>query len=291
MNKIMVIQGRELSEDDIASIRRLIENNPGWTRWRLSRELCRLWDWRNGRGQLKDMACRSLLLKLHQKNHIVLPPPACKSPNRGGRRRIPDIPHDHNPIHGRLARLQPLRIVDARSNRAHEGLFNCLLHRYHYLGFTITVGENMKYLALDAQDRPLACLLFGAPAWKARDRDAFIGWDQSTRKRNLNFLTNNTRFLVLPWVDVKNLASHVLGRVLRRLNSDWTARYGHGIYLVETFVDRSRFRGICYRAANWKQVGETTGRSRQDRRHQLQVPVKDIYIYPLDRRFRERLTQ
>jgi len=151
------------------------------------------------------------------------------------------------------------------------------------------VGENLAYLARDRNGRELACVLFGAAAWKAAARDRFIGWDHATRALRLGFLTNNTRFLILPWVRVPHLASHLLGRILRRLSADWQGKYGHPIYLVETFVESDRFRGTCYRAADWTLVGRTQGRSRQDRAHRFQVRVKDIYLYPLTSGFREEL--
>ena len=149
----------------------------------------------------------------------------------------------------------------------------------------------MKYLAFDCHNRPLACFLFGAPAWKTKKRDDFIGWNPAARKRNLVYLTNNTRFLVLPWVKVKNLASYLLASIMKRLTKDWLRRYSHPIYLVESFVDQSRFSGSCYKAANWIYLGGTTGRGRQDRNHQLQVPKKDIYAYALSQKFRPLLQQ
>ena len=284
-----VIQGRKLAADDLALIRELIASQPDWSRWKLSRELATRWQWYNGSGQLKDMAARSLLLKLDERGLIELPPRRCASPNRGGRREIPEILHSTAPITAPLGTLQPIQILNARSDKYWEALFNCLLSRYHYLSFANIVGENIKYVALDRDNRPLACVLFGAPAWKVADRDAFIGWDQAQRERNLNLTTNNTRFLVLPWVRVPHLASCVLGACLRRLAADWQGRYGHDLALVETFVDRSRFAGTCYKAANFRCVGQTAGRTRQDRYTRIKVPVKDIYVYPLHRRFRQLL--
>ena len=156
--------------------------------------------------------------------------------------------------------------------------------------FSSTVGENLKYLVFDREHNPLACLLFGSAAWKCAPRDDFIGWDAKIRKDNLKFLTNNMRFLILPWVRVPHLASHILGRVVRRISSDWLEKYGHPIYLLETFVERQRFRGICYQAANWIYAGQTKGRSRNGHAN-LKVPVKNIYLYPLTERFREALNQ
>lgn len=196
--------------------------------------------------------------------------------------------HCQDPITGPLATVLPVEVAPV-SCPGEQTLFECLLSRYHYLGFHRTVGENMKYLVYDRQGRPLACLLFGSATWKSASRDGYIGWTAHSRAANLSLLTNNTRFLILPWVRVPLLASHVLAQVVRRLAADWQRKYGHPIYLLETFVDRSRFRGTCYRAANWRWVGRTTGRTRNDRAHTLHVPAKDIYLYPLMRDFREVL--
>jgi len=283
----MTLQGREITKDNIELVQRLIEANPSQNRTWLSKELCLLWDWRADNGQIKDMACRTLLLKLEQRGHITLP--RRRSPGRGCRKvSIPYAPHNTAPIACVLSDLEPVHIQLVEGTSL-PGLFQCLLSRYHYLGFGSTVGENMKYMVFDREHNPLACLLFGSAAWKCAPRDDFIGWDTNTRKVNLNFLTNNMRFLILPWVRVPHLASHILGRVVRRISSDWLEKYGHPIYLLETFVERQRFRGICYQAANWIYAGQTKGRSRNDRYATLKVPVKDIYLYPLTKRFREAL--
>jgi hypothetical protein len=160
-------------------------------------------------------------------------------------------------------------------------LFNGLLAHYHYLGHRNTVGENLRYLVRDRHGQPLACVLFGSAAWKCAARDRFLGWDAAQRQRNLQRLTNNTRFLVLPWVEVPHLASHVLGIIARRIRADWQAKYGHPVHALETFVDCSRFKGTCYRAANWRRLGQTQGRTRNDRGRRIRVAVKDVYLYPL----------
>jgi hypothetical protein len=198
------------------------------------------------------------------------------------------VPHDTAPIACFLTDLEPVS-VHLVENTDLLDLFQCLLSRYHYLGFRSTVGENMKYLVFDHKQNPLACLLFGSAAWKCAPRDEFIGWDDETRKANLHLVTNNMRFLILPWVRVPHLASHILGRVARRISLDWMGRYGHPIYLLETFVERDCFRGICYQAANWIRVGQTSGRSRNGHPG-LKVPIKDVYLYPLIRGFREVLS-
>lgn len=283
----MTIQGRQLSEADIEMIRHLLAEHPDWTRTRLSIEICRLWDWRTDTGVLKDMACRTMLRKLEQRQFITLPAP--KNTHNRSRRINRDIAHSTDPIESPIKALGQIRVELIEGRGDCDQLFHCLMDRYHYLGCRGHVGEHLKYMVYDNRKRPLGCLLFGSPAWKTTARDRFIGWDRSTRKQNLKLMTNNTRFLILPWVRVANLASFVLGACMRRLQDDWQRRYGHGVYLVETFVDRSRFVGTCYRAANWVRIGQTKGRSRQDRYRRLKVPVKDLYVYPLAADFKQRL--
>ena len=289
MEAEQVIQGRRLGPEDIGLVRHWLATEPDWNRSRLSRELCRHWDWRNGAGRLKDMACRTLLLKLERRGQIRLPARQRPSPNVLRNRRVLDLPCDRTPIEGVLGDLRPLRIEPLAEGHPDLALFRFLLQRHHYLGLRNSVGENLKYLARDRQGRPVACLLFGSAAWKAKARDAWIGWNAAQRRCGLARLTNNTRFLILPWVRVPHLASHLLGHVARQLNADWIAKYGHGLELLETFVDRDRFRGTCYRAAGWIHVGATTGRSRNDVDQTLRVPVKDLYVLPLVPDSRRRL--
>lgn len=246
----MVVQGREITSEDIGLVRQLIETNPFWNRTRLSKELCLLWNWRAPNGQIKDMACRTFLCKLEQRGYLTLPPSPQSRVKSVFRRTIPYIPHQTTVITGSLDAVAPV-YSEVVEGRGQSKLFKYLLSRYHYLGWSGIVGENMKYLVFDRKHDPLACLLFGSAAWKSAPRDNFIGWDAATREANLQLLTNNMRFLILPWVRVSHLASHILGQVARRISSDWMARYNHPIYLLETFVERERFRGTCYQAANW----------------------------------------
>ncbi|MGB2809161.1 MAG: Druantia anti-phage system protein DruA [Sedimentisphaerales bacterium] len=289
MQNVTVIQGRKIKPTDIQLIQQLLAENPSWGRSRLSLELCQQWNWRRPDQSPKDMACRSLLLKLGRAGQIVLPPRKGGSPNALRNRSIPSIPHSTEEIDGNLKALVPLQVMPLSPRSDGYSLFQCLLSRYHYLGHKNTVGQNMRYLIRDRAARPLACALFGSAAWKTAPRDAFIGWDPSTREKNLGLLTNNSRFLILPWVKVPHLASHILSRISRRVCSDWMAKYGHPIYLLETFVDRSRFRGTCYKAANWTLIGQTQGRSRNDRDRTTRVSAKDIYVYPLIKKFRREL--
>jgi hypothetical protein len=285
----LILQGRPIGTAELAQVRGWLAAHPEWSRYRLSRELCLAWNWRSLTGQMKDMAARSLLLKLEQRGLVALPARRCPSPHRAGGKQIRRLAHSAAPIQGGLRELQPLQFLEL--SQAPEGgpAFDSLLHQHHYLSYTRPVGQNLKYLVRDRQGRELACLLFGAAAWKTRPRDAFIGWTAAQRQAQLHQVASNSRFLILPWVRVPELASHILGRVARRLAADWRARYGHRVALLETFVERGRFRGGCYRAANWRCVGQTQGRTRQDRQHVLQAPVKDIWVYPLQADFRAAL--
>jgi len=288
MKKTMIIQGREVNHKDIAFVQGMIKANLSWGRTRLSKELSVLWNWRATSGQLKDMACRTFLLKLEERGYITSPRRKY-SYRKVKKKASPSyVPHKRVAITSHLDSLTPLCIEVAKDKDLIK-LFRCLLYSYHYLGFGRIVGENMKYLIFDRDARPLACLLFGSAAWKIAPRDEFIGWDMDTRKANLNLITNNMRFLILPWVKVPHLASHILGRVARRISSDWINRYIHPIYMLETFVEKERFRGTSYQAANWIYVGQSKGRSRNDRYSTLKVPIKDIYLYPLVKRFRKAL--
>lgn len=285
-----MVQGQSLNPQDIARIRQLISENPCWSRRRLSQALCIEWNWRNGRGRLKDMAARSLLVKLQALGLIQLPARRRNPVNRMALRQLPSRLWDTTPICGSLQQLGPLSIQEISRDCGARREFASALQEFHYLGYRGSVGENLQYTVTASNGRLLACLLFGSAAWKCRARDEFIGWSCQQRERNLHLVTNNMRYLILPWVRVAHLSSWILGRVLRRLSSDWQQKYGHPILLVETFVERQRFAGTSYKAANWLWVGTTAGRSRQDRQHRLQVPVKDIYLYPLHHQFRQVLS-
>lgn len=289
MSNTILVQGRELTSIDIDFVRRLIDDHPAWSRRQLSIALSKAWQWRTAKGVLKDMACRSLMLKLHQREYIELPARRQIPTSRMAQREIPEVAHDTTPVNQPLKVLRSLNVIDVHHHKEHQPLFGCLLSRYHYLGYSSPVGENMQYLVTDCRDRPLACLLFGSSAWSCASRDAYIGWDRSCRTRNLQLTTNNTRFLIFPWVTVPHLASHILALISRRILQDWMSRYGHGVYLLETFVDQERFAGTCYRAANWRPVGQTRGRSRNDRHTRLKVPIKSVFLYPLTPDYQTKL--
>jgi hypothetical protein len=227
---------------------------------------------------LKDMAARVLLLKLEARGYVQLPPRRTASVNQLRNRDIVQIDHDQSPIEGPLEKLRPVRVEPVIETTAEARLFQFLLARYHYLGHRHCLGENLKYLAQDRQGRPLACLLFASAAWKAAARDQWLGWSSEQRRRSLELVTNNTRFALLPWVGVRHLSSHLLGEVTARLSADWQRKYGHPIYLLESFVEQPRFAGTCYQAAGWIPVGLTTGRTRNDDGLKPRVARKTIYL-------------
>jgi hypothetical protein len=292
MQTEVVCQGRRLNGSQINWLREWIALHPEWSRKRLSRELCQQWDWRNGQGRLKDFAARSFLEKLYERGLVLLP--ALQLLRRHPRPKatpLAEASWPTEPVESPLCQSQPLVLLQSAVGSVEAGRFAAYLGRYHYLGLRV-VGENLRYLVQDRHGRDLACLLFGAAAWRAAARDKFLGWDESQKTLGLSGVANNTRFLVLPWVKVCGLASHVLSRIAHRLSEDWQLKYGHPIHLLESFVDGARFRGTCYRAANWQCVGQTRGRGRQGRDpERLTTTVKDIYLYPLHRQFRRKLLE
>jgi hypothetical protein len=283
------VQGRLLEPEQIQTIRQLRQQHPEWSQWRLSRELCHCWEWRDPKGQLQDMAARALLLKLERQGCITLPARRRVARNRMREKQFRPVEHTREPIQGCLAQLQPLEVRELSQSPGDLALYEWLLREHHYLSYAGTVGLNLKYLVRDCHGRPLSCLLFGSAAWKCGARDLFIGWSVAQRQAHLQQITNNTRLLVLPWVRVPQLASHILSLVLRRLRRDWQTKYARPLRLVETFVDTSRFKGTCYRAANWLDLGQTAGRTRQDRAHRMAVAPKRVLVYPLDPQFRRHL--
>lgn len=288
MNTTVIEKITNPSETDIQTIQTLIRVNPTWHRTRLSKELCKIWDWKDSAGNLKDMACRNFLLKLHRSNKIQLPPLKRTAPKRNVLTRW--IDHDDSILAIGLNDLQPLKIEEINPRSNHYQLVKLFLREYHYLSYHPPIGKNMMYMVFDRFDRPLSCLVFEAASWRVKDRDDFIGWSNSARQMNLEFVANNSRFLILPWVRVPNLASNVLGTVIKRLNKDWQRKYNQSLYLLETFIEHNRFKGICYQASNWHFVGRTKGRTRNDKHHEIKVPIKDIYLLPLRRKFRELLS-
>lgn len=237
----------------------------------------------------RQVAARTLLLKLQERGHVQLPPRRQTPAKRMRQTQVAPEAWDRSVLASSLGELGSLQVSEVSRDRSQRQRVAAALRQFHYLGFGGAVGENLQYTVGDRHERLLACLVFGAAAWKCQSRDQFIGWNLAQRRRNLGGLANNSRFLILPWVKVPGLASWVLGSVARRLSSDWQAKYGHPLHAVETFVEQERFAGTAYRAAHWLRVGATTGRTRQDRSRLLAAPVKDIYLRPLHRKFRERL--
>jgi hypothetical protein len=283
-------RGREIRAEDILFIRRLIAEHHGISRRRLSARLCEAWQWKQANGALCDMVCRGLLLLLHRAGQIELPPVRYTPPNPLARRQAPaPLLIDTTPIRGSLSELQPLHIQPVRRT-PEEALLNSLMEQYHYLGYEQPVGEHLKYVVW-SHGRPIACLAWSSAPRHLASRDRFIGWGVEARRRNLRFLAYNTRFLILPWVQVPHLASHLLARAAKQLSHDWERLYRHPIYFVETFVDPERFRGTCYRAANWIDLGRTTGRGKDDRTHRPNRSLKQVLGYPLTPRFRELLQE
>ena len=280
----------EITDEKIEYIRRLIAENPDMGRTKLSVMLCEIWNWRGSNGKLKDMSCRDMLRALDKAGKIDLPASKSISRKAGTIMKIKHLAHDETPITGSLKDLRPL-LVEIVSSKEDLVRFKSYIDQYHYLGFDRFIGERMAYMVYSRDGIALACLLFGSAAWSCRERDIYIGWGKEQRKHKLNFLTNNVRYLIFPWVNIPCLASHILSLIVRRISADWEKKYGHPVYLLETFCEIPRFRGICYRAANWIHVGCTTGRGRNGGHHNTILPVKDIYLYPLDANYRSKLCE
>ena len=283
-------RGRIVTSEEIVFIRELIAAHPHLSRRRLSAKLCEAWQWRQANGALRDMVCRGLLLLLHRGGEIELPAVRQVSQNPLVRRQRPQPARiDQTPVYGSLDRIRPIELHQVRRT-SDEPVFNSLIEHHHYLGYEQPVGEHLKYLVL-AQGRPIACVAWSSAPRHLASRDRFIGWTAEERRRNLRFLAYNTRFLILPWVQVPHLASHILGCVTRQLCRDWEQLYDHPVYFAETFIDPGRFRGTCYRAANWKLLGLTTGRGKASNSKRPNRPIKQVLGYALTPKFRELLRQ
>jgi len=281
-------RGRVVTAGDILYIRELITAHPGASRRRLSQKLCEAWQWRQANGALRDMVCRGLLLMLDRAGHIELPAVKSVPHNPLVRRERPEpVLIDTTPIAGPLQELRPVEIQQVRRTND-ELLFNSLMEQYHYLNYQQPVGEHLKFLVW-AQGRPIACLAWSSAPRHLGSRDRYIGWSAEARRRNIRFIAYNTRYLLLPWVRVPHLASHILGKMASQLSHHWERMYGHPVYFAETFIDPGRFRGICYRAANWKFLGLTTGRGKNDHTYKPNRPIKEVLGLPLTPRFRELL--
>ena len=279
-----------ITDKHIGQINELIDKNPDWNRTTLSKNLCKIWDWKSPTGQIKDISARDLLRSLDRKGLIRLPP-AIKTPRAPGigADKIIKLEHNISPIEAKLKDIAPIQIKIV-STKEDIRKFKSYIHLYHYLGFDRSIGENIKYFVYSNSGEILACLMFGSSAWSCRPRDEYIGWNTTQRHSGLHLITNNSRFLILPGVNVPHLASHILGAIARRISGDWQTKYGHKIFLLETFVERQKFRGCCYKAANWRHVGITSGLGRNSSATSERLPEKDILVYPLCRDFKEELT-
>src|SRR5436190_8600827 len=283
-------RGRVITAEDIVFIRQFIAVNPSMSRRKISAGLCEAWQWKQANGAPCDMICRGLLLMLHRAGEIELPAVRQTSLNPFVRRERPQPPLiDRMPFSDSLRQLGPIEVTQVRRT-AQEPLFNSLIEHHHYLGYEQPVGEHLKYLVW-AQGRPIACLAWSSAPRHLGSRDRYIGWSAEARRRNIRFIAYNTRFLIVPWVTVPHLASYLLGRMARLLSQDWERLYGHPIYFLETFVDPGRFRGTCYRAANWQLLGRTTGRGKDDHTNRPNRPIKEVLGFPVHRRFRELLQE
>ena len=285
---VLTYRGRQIRENDVAFLRDLIAQNPGSSRNALSVKVCQAWHWVQPNGQLRDMVCRSLMLLLHRAGHIQLPAPRLQAINNAiVHRRVAQLQFcDTTPIEGSLASLGPLELRLVRRVDG-EDLFNYLLNEYHYLGFSRPVGEHLKYLVLRG-DRPIVCMAWNSGPLKLKLRDAFVGAPRPAYAHNLHLIAYNSRYLIAPWIKVSHLASHILGRIARRISADWQSLYHHPVHLLESFVDIERFKGTCYRAANWQCAGRSEGRGTKSKTGD-QTSIKELWVYPLGKDFRQKL--
>ena len=288
MAVVLKYRGRSVSASDVSFISALIAQHPRSSRRALSFKLCEAWNWVQANGSPRDMVCRGLMLALHRAGHITLPPVRqiaridLASPEKPA-----PIEIRQSPIFGGLKELRPLEIRQVR-RRPEEALVNSLIESYHYLGYTQPVGEHLKYL-VRAHDRPIACFCWSSAVRHLFPRDQHIGWSIEARRANIRYVAYNSRFLILPWVKIPHLASHLLGWMARELSREWEKVYAHPVYFAETFIDITRYRGTCYRAANWVYLGETTGRGKDDQTKRANRPIKEVLGYALVNDFRRRL--
>ena len=288
---VLHFRGRKVRAVELAFLRQLIAENPGLSRYALSAQVCRAWNWVQPNGQLRDMVCRSLMLRLHRAGHIPLPPPRLKVVNNAitHRRVRQAVQIDTTPIEGSLASMGPLEIRLVRRKDG-EMLFGQLLEQHHYLGYSRPVGEHLKYL-ISAGGRPVACLAWSSAPLQLNLRDQFVGAPKQDYRHNLHLIAYNSRYLLLPWVRVPHLAGSLLARIARRISADWQEFYAHPIHLLESFVDIERFGGTCYRAANWQPLGRSLGRGTKSKTQGKNTSIKELWVYPLSKDLGQKLTQ
>jgi hypothetical protein len=290
MEVLVTYRGKRITEQDVSFIREMIVQHPGESRRVLSQRLCQAWGWRQPNGALRDMVCRGLMLMLHRGGHIELPARRKNPLNPLADRNKPALVKiDPHPLQGSLSSVLPLEIRQVRRT-ALEKLCDSLIEQYHYLGYCQPVGEHLKYLVF-AHQRPISCMIYSSAPRHIGCRDRFIGWPAAVRRQNLHLIAYQSRFLILPWVHVSYLASHLLGWMARLLPADWQQVYHHPVYFQETFVNPERFKGTCYKAANWIYLGKTTGRGKNDQTKKPNRSIKAVWGYPLCRDFRDRLCE
>lgn len=277
--------GREFNPQELERIRELIREDPARTRADLSRLVCKDLDWYKADGGLKEMSCRVAMLRMQNHGLIQLPAPRRKQPQSRIQftSETEPAPAIQVPVH----ELPPIKI-QLVTQQTESRLWNEFIHRYHYLGYKPLPGSQLRYFVMAGQQQ-LALLGFGASAWQCAPRDCYIGWSHEQRKKNLHLIINNARFLILPWIQSKNLASKILANAAKRIQDDWQNRYNYRPVLMETFVEKDRFEGTCYKAANWQYIGETKGRGKLGPRGVRSVPIKDLWLYPLESDFRKQL--
>ena len=283
----ITIRKRTITAADLELIQATVGEYWHKGRTQISEILCKKWSWVQPNGRLKDMACREVLLTLKRKGLITLPPRFNSANNDKRNLSIPVVETEQIPLEGKPSHFEPVRLQLVR-NTPLEPLYNSLIQQHHYLGYKQIVGNHLKYIAF-IDDRPVACLGWGSAAWSVKSRDSFIGWDKATKENNLHLVANNTRFLILPWITVKFLASKLLALNAKRIFDDWSKIYNQPLYLLETFVEKNRFKGTCYKAANWLYVGQTKGTAKRGHDHLFHGKIKDVYLYPLRKNFRKKL--
>ena len=290
MEKIVTTsRGRDITQKDVEAINKIITQYYSKGRNYISQELSRYWKWYQPNGNLKDMACREIPLKLHRMDIVKLPPPRRVILNRKKDKDYTQLGLELPPtsLEGKLSGFKEITLTLAASKKD-QAKWNSLVGKYHYQGYTRIVGHSIKYIAY-CGDIPVAALGWGSAAWSLGPRDKYIGWDKATKDRNLHFIANNIRFLILPGIKIKYLASHLLSKNIKRIGRDWQDKYGRALYLLETFVETDRFLGTSYKAANWTYLGRTKGYSKKGASHKNHKNIKDIYVYPLAPNFRERM--
>jgi len=284
----LTIRKRTITYTDLQFIQCTIDQH--WTkgRTRISKILCQKWNWVQPNGRLKDMACREILLTLYRKNLINYPSGKHDGNNKKRNQSVPLVPTDKTPLKTKLSDLEPVELKLVRNTNI-ETLYNSLVQEHHYLGYRQIVGNHLKYIAFIGE-RPVACIGWGSAAWSVKSRDMFVGWDKKTKENNLHFVANNTRFLILPWISIKCLASKILALNTKRISNDWLTTYNHPLYLLETFVEQNQFKGTCYKAANWVLTGQTKGTAKRGHDHLFHGKIKDVYLYTLRKEFKQKLT-